>query len=241
LSGQEVYGFQDKRMSLIDRSRVRAIIFDVDGTLRDTDDQLVRRLASLLYPIRFVFQNKDPGPFARRTVMALEDPGTFIYSLPDRLNIDHYLARVGDTLYRLGIGRDSGHYLLVEGVKPLIVELKKQYPLAIVSARGRRSTMAFLNHFELTPFFDCIATSQTCRYTKPYPDPILWVADRLKLPPASCLMVGDTTVDILAGKTAGAQTVGVLCGFGEEDELRRAGADLILPNTHELSGFLLGN
>ena len=52
-------------------------------------------------------------------------------------------------------------------------------------------------------------------------------------------MVGDTTVDIRAGKAAGAQTVGVLCGFGQEPELRRAGADLILPDTAALAQVLL--
>jgi phosphoglycolate phosphatase len=52
--------------------------------------------------------------------------------------------------------------------------------------------------------------------------------------PESCLMIGDTTVDMRAGKSAGAQTVGVLCGFGEENELRRAGADAIFKSTADL-------
>jgi len=47
-------------------------------------------------------------------------------------------------------------------------------------------------------------------------------------------MVGDTTVDIRAGKSAGTQTIGVLCGFGEENELRQLGADMILTTTSEL-------
>ena len=47
-------------------------------------------------------------------------------------------------------------------------------------------------------------------------------------------MIGDTVTDILTGKDAGAQTVGVLCGFGEEKELRQAGADVILKNTADL-------
>jgi phosphoglycolate phosphatase len=58
------------------------------------------------------------------------------------------------------------------------------------------------------------------------------------LPVEACLMVGDTTVDILAGKACGAQTAGVLCGFGEEQELRKAGADLILNSTTDLPGVL---
>ncbi len=51
-------------------------------------------------------------------------------------------------------------------------------------------------------------------------------------------MVGDTVVDIRAGKAAGAQTVGVLCGFGEEDELRKAGADMILHSPVDLLSIL---
>jgi phosphoglycolate phosphatase len=47
-------------------------------------------------------------------------------------------------------------------------------------------------------------------------------------------MVGDTTVDIRAGRAAGTQTVGVLCGFGEEAELSKHQADMILATTPEL-------
>ena len=52
-------------------------------------------------------------------------------------------------------------------------------------------------------------------------------------------MIGDTTVDIRAGISAGAQAVGVLCGFGEEPELLKMGAKLILKNTSELTDILL--
>jgi len=51
-------------------------------------------------------------------------------------------------------------------------------------------------------------------------------------------MIGDTTVDIRAGKSAGAQVLGVLCGFGEEPELRRMGADEILADTPQLVNLL---
>ena len=60
----------------------------------------------------------------------------------------------------------------------------------------------------------------------------------MQLPPEHCLMIGDTTVDILAGKRAGAQTVGLLCSFGTEGELRRAGTDIILSNLRELHELL---
>jgi phosphoglycolate phosphatase len=59
------------------------------------------------------------------------------------------------------------------------------------------------------------------------------------LAPEACLMIGDTTVDIRAGRSAGAQTVGVLCGFGEEPELKKSRADMILNATPDLADVLL--
>jgi N-acetyl-D-muramate 6-phosphate phosphatase len=52
-------------------------------------------------------------------------------------------------------------------------------------------------------------------------------------------MIGDTTIDIRTGVSAGAQTVGVLCGFGTENELRRTGANLILRTTSDLLAVLM--
>ncbi len=52
-------------------------------------------------------------------------------------------------------------------------------------------------------------------------------------------MVGDTTVDVRSARRAGSWSVAVLCGFGERDELERAGAHLILENTTDLGPLLL--
>jgi phosphoglycolate phosphatase len=61
----------------------------------------------------------------------------------------------------------------------------------------------------------------------------------MKVAPEECLMIGDTTIDIRTGRAAGAQTVGVLCGFGTEGELRRTGAGLILRTTSDLLAVLM--
>ena len=111
--------------------------------------------------------------------------------------------------------------------------------MAVVTARGERVTQAFLDQFELCSFFGCVVTAYTCEHTKPYPDPVRWAAGQMGLTPDQVVMIGDTTVDIRAGRAAGAQTIGLLCGFGEESELRRAGADLILPTLGMLPGVLL--
>ena len=222
----------------IDTKRVKAICFDVDGTLRDTDDQMVQRFSKALQFLRILNSNWEIEMIARRLVMGLEDPGTFLYSIPDRLGFDDHLSRINNALASLAREKKSKKHLLIDGVEQTIKKLHSIYPLAIVTARGQRSTLDFLEHFDLSRYFQVIVTAQTCRYTKPFPDPLFFAAQQLSVSPTDCLMVGDTTVDIRAGKAAGAQTIGVLCGFGELDELSRLGADMLLPSTADLLNVL---
>jgi len=130
-------------------------------------------------------------------------------------------------------------FLLVPGVDDMLAALHGRYPMAVVSARDEESTLRFLEQFNLTAYFEVIVTALSAEHTKPYPDPVLFAAQRMGVEARHCLMIGDTTVDIRAGKKAGAQTVGVLCGFGEAYELSRLGADLILASTPELKDLLL--
>ena len=223
----------------LDLTQIKALCFDIDGTLRDTDDQAVHRISKLLQPIRFFFPEKNPSPFARRLIMSGEDLGNKLIGLPDRLDIDHHFARLLHFYDRLRPNKKVKPSLIIPGVKEMLIQFKAHYPMAVVSAGRSSIVQAFLEQFELTSFFECVATSQTCRRTKPYPDPILWAADKMNVPPENCLMIGDTTVDMRAGVAAGSQTVGVLCGFGEESELQRSGADLILATTANLVETLI--
>jgi HAD superfamily hydrolase (TIGR01509 family) len=215
-------------------SRIRALCFDVDGTLSDTDDVMVAKLTGLLRPFHFLFPRKDIGQVARHLVMMSEAPANFLVGIPDTLGLDGPVNWLIDLLYRTLGHKPKKNFLIVPGTQEMLQSLSRRYPLAVVTARDARSTNVFLEQYNLLPYFKCIATAQTCKHTKPYPDPIRWAAEQMGVTPEDCLMVGDTTVDIRAGKAAGAQTVGVLCGFGEEPELRDRGADMILATTLKL-------
>jgi len=218
----------------LDLSRVRALCFDVDGTLSDTDDKWVHQFERLLSPLGWLFPQRAPRPFARWLVMSLETPGNLIYHLLDRLGLDRWVAGFFNFLAHHLRGHRPRRFWIVPQVQEMLHGLAPYYPMAIVSARDEGTTLAFLEYFDLVPLFDVIVTAHTCRYTKPYPDPVLLAAETLGVQPSECLMIGDTSMDIRAGKAAGAQTVGVLCGFGREHELVRAGADLILHSTADL-------
>lgn len=214
-------------------SRIRAICFDVDGTLSDTDNVMQQGLARLLQPFHFFFPKKDAHTIARRLVMALEAPSNFLIGIPDLLGFDKWLFAAFDWMSRHN-RQGTKKFQLIPGVKEMLEQLSKRYPLAVVSARDDRTTRLFLEQYDLLPYFKCIAVAQTCRHTKPFPDPVLWAAAQMGVPPADCLMVGDTTVDVRAGNAADTQTIGVLCGFGEEPELRKYQAGMILATTPEL-------
>lgn len=219
----------------IDLSKVRGLLFDVDGTLSDTDDHLVERISRYLKPIDWIFKN-NPQHFARSIVMVAETPANFLYSLADRLGLDAPLSEIYDKLSRRRHKRKppNERFWIVPGVEAMLEHFKGLFPMAIVSARDERTTLDFLEHFNLLPFFEVVVTAQTCNRTKPFPDPVIFAAQKLGLPPDHCLMIGDTIVDVRAGKSAGAQTIAVLCGFGSQRELARAGADLIVTSTAEI-------
>src|SRR6266542_6803168 len=97
----------------LDISRIRALCFDVDGTLRDTDDQYVDQFMRWLRPVQFLFAKGDTRKLARRLVMALEAPGVLLYSLPDRLGIDNHLAALVEWTFRAGLTRRSDVFWIV--------------------------------------------------------------------------------------------------------------------------------
>lgn len=215
----------------IDSRLVRAICFDVDGTLSDTDDVWTAKLAARLRPLKGLVPGRDTHWLARRLILAAESPANLAYTLLDRVGLDDDVGRLISWLARRRQRRKQHAFQLIRGVDRLLPTLAHRFPLAVISARDETTTLAFLDHFALREHFVCVATAQTCEFTKPFPHPLLWAAKRLGVEPSECLMVGDTTVDIRMGRAAGAQTVGVLCGFGEEHELVRAGADHILAST----------
>lgn len=220
----------------LELSRIRALCFDVDGTLSDTDDLYVQRLVRWLRPLGFLI--RDVPRLARRLVMWMEAPGNALLGLADTLGIDDEMAAVINWMSRRR-KKAWKRFLLVPGVDDMLAALHGRYPMAIVSARDEAGTLRFLEQFGLTDYFDAIVAALSAEHTKPYPDPVLLAAEKMGVAPYHCLMIGDTTVDIRAGKAAGAQTIGVLCGFGEEEELKRLGADLILASTADVTALLL--
>lgn len=221
----------------LDKSRIQAICFDVDGTLRDTDDQYAASFSRWLRRVCWLLPDQNAERAARQLVMMAETPANAFYALLDMLWLDGPLARLSQFFRKEE--KELREYLIIPGVAEAVQLIHDHFPISVVSARGRHGTVGFLAFSGMDKYFPHVVTAQTVTRIKPHPAPVRHAAKLMGFPAENCLMVGDTVVDIKAGRRAGAQTVGVLSGFGDEDELTRAGADLILDSVADLPGTLL--
>jgi phosphoglycolate phosphatase len=211
-----------------------AVLFDMDGTLIETDDAQVAQWARRAR--RFTRSPERAERIARRIVMAMESPANAMFTALDLVGLDALVLRVIVALSGAGAAESIPP---VAGVDELVRALSARYRLGVVSTKHSASSAAALAAFGIADCFGVIAGRDTTWRIKPHHSPVAYAARTLGVDPARCLMVGDTTVDISAGRRAGAWTCGVLCGFGERAELERAGADLILDHTALLADILL--
>jgi len=213
-----------------------AILFDLDGTLIDTDDVAAVRLAERLRPL--LGPARAPRA-ARWLLMQAETPGNALITALDLVGLDRPLMAFTDRLRRRRGLYPAHEFHLIPGVEEMLARLDGRYPLAIVTTRSRYHIERFLAQFpHIAARVAAACGLQDTWRLKPHPSPVRLAAQRLNLPPERCLMVGDTTMDVRAARRAGAWAIGVLCGFGQRRELERAGAHAVLDSTAHLADFL---
>ncbi|HXD11914.1 MAG TPA: HAD hydrolase-like protein, partial [Anaerolineales bacterium] len=144
-------------------ARIKALCFDVDGTLSDTDDLYVQKFIRF-FP-KYLF--RDPEHAARRFVMWAEAPGNALLGITDTIGLDDEIVALIDWVSRHR-KRSAKKFLLIPGVDAMLARLKRHYPMAVITARDELGTMHFLEQFELVKYFDVIVTGQSAERTKPY-------------------------------------------------------------------------
>jgi HAD superfamily hydrolase (TIGR01549 family) len=222
----------------IERGEIDAILFDLDGTLVETDDMAVEALAHHLAPIRRILPSRDPRRAARHILRCGEGPASRILAVLDRVGLDDEALALGSWLRRMSGLRSATNLRPVDGTLEMLHDLSRRYHLGIVTTRSHWEAQAFLDQQQVAGLFQVITGRDDTWRIKPHPSPIRHAAEQLGVAVERCLMVGDTTVDIVAARAAGAHAVGVLCGFGDQAELERAGANRILGTTGDLTEWL---
>jgi len=217
---------------------VKAVLFDLDGTLIETDNRWAAQLGKRLAPLRRVAPWWDTGRAARDVIMMIEGPSNYAVAIIERLGLSHLVSELADRVRRSkGLAtRDTSE--LVPGSEQVLEATSQRFKLGVVTTRARREALAFLERWDFAKYFGVVVTRQDCWWMKPHPEPVLKAAAALGVPPERCIMVVDTVADVRAARRAGAYAVGVLCGFGDRRELECAQADLILERPEQLLSYL---
>lgn len=207
-----------------------AVIFDLDGTLLDTIEDIADTVNMVLdrqgYPMHSIAEYKMMvGLGMKRLVSA---------ALPeyqrDEENVNRMVKEAGREYDRRWKNKSRPY----DGVKDMLLGLhQKGIRLAVLSNKPHAFTVPCVEAL-LPKVFEKVLGDQPPRPAKPAPDGALQIAEDLELSSDQVLYVGDSGTDMKTAKAAGMFAVGVSWGFREETELRENGADTIIGHPEEL-------
>jgi len=129
---------------------------------------------------------------------------------------------------------------LLPRVGATLQKLSKQFQLALITRRNmpKEPVVRELKRLGLTQYFKFILTSQDVEEPKPSPQAFVKAANHLGVSIRDCAVVGDSIVDIQAGRSAGAKTIAVASGLFSREELKKQQPDLIIKDINSLPNFL---
>jgi HAD superfamily hydrolase (TIGR01509 family) len=206
-------------------SPFRVYLFDVDGTLLDSAPDICGAILEVLS--RFPTNNVSEA-FLRRYI-GRNLQMTFRELIPhiSQEQIEE-LIQAYRTIYP---ARDHRMTRVYPGVEEALARLGGKKTTA--TTKSTATTRAVLEKFGLLRYFDHIQGTDGFP-SKPEPDVILLALAALEACPEECLLVGDSSVDMEAGRRAGVRICAVRYGYGDPDELTRWQPDYWISDLREL-------
>ncbi len=212
--------------------QVGCLLFDFDGTLIDSRADLTNSITLMLAEMGHApLPDERVVSFIGEGVRALVERALRAGQErePESADIDCAL----DVFRR----HYSGHLLDQTRVYPEVHETLAHFrhlPKAVVTNKPYDFTLTILEGLGLRSHFAVVLGGDSLPERKPAPLPLLEAARRCGCAPAECVMVGDSRVDVLAGRAAGMVTCGFVAGFRGRAELVAAGADVLIERFGEL-------
>ncbi|VVD95609.1 Phosphoglycolate phosphatase [Pandoraea terrigena] len=188
---------------------VRAVLFDLDGTLADTALDLVAAVNKVRTD-----RGLPPGPYETLRLQASHGARGLIGSAFGVAPEDAAFPALRDAFlanYEAALCVQSR---LFEGIPALLEALAARgMPWGIVTNKATRLTHPLVKLLGLADSAACVVSGDTTPHSKPHPAPLLYAAERIGIAPGHIVYVGDDLRDIQAGKAAGMATVAAAYGY----------------------------
>jgi pyrophosphatase PpaX len=202
--------------------RIKAVFFDLDGTLVDSSGAIVDAVEKALkskglkcnradvagmigLPLENIFGVLAPN-------LSKEEIWQLVYKYREHY-IVHHLEKTA----------------IHPSAKMILGELKARgFKLGIITGKYREPVMDVLVHFGILGLFDVVVTGYEVKRHKPAPDIVFEAAKRLGISPKRCVVVGDSPFDVQAGKRAGSFTIAVLSNTYSRNQLESAEPTVVI-------------
>jgi phosphoglycolate phosphatase len=213
--------------------RVKAIFFDLDGTIVDS-----RKAYASALKIAMEKMGEHKAINAR---LVKEIPKRLELNLPisdlvEGVDANKFLKQYLNAYYQATATRGKP----ILGISEVLKRISGKFKLALITMRyvPREKVIEELRRFGLAEYFQNVITALDTHSPKPSPEALVECAKQLDIKIGECAVVGDSVADIRAGKSAGARSIAVLSGIFSYRELKSENPDLILKNVKELPDFL---
>jgi len=188
---------------------IKAVLFDLDGTLADTAPDLCYALNQMRHARRL-----PPVPLEKTRPLTSSGARGLLAAgfemKPDHPDYDAMRVEFLD-IYEANVCRETQ---LFPGMADLLSALERDGLLwGVVTNKAERFTHPLLKGLGLHERAACIVCGDTTPHPKPHPAPLLLASERIALPPATCLYVGDDERDMLAGRAAGMSVAVAVYGY----------------------------
>jgi phosphoglycolate phosphatase len=219
---------------------LRALLFDLDGTLLDTASDIARALNRTLAdyalePLPVVEVSRMIG---RGSPMLIERAAAARGRPADETEKSAMLKRFlhhSDMLH----DEDESDALPYTAVADTLQWFHDGgMKIAVVTNKHYRFASGLLERLELSQWIDVLVGGDTCKHRKPDPEPLLFACQALAVAPSDVLMVGDSINDVRAARAAGIPVVCVPYGYNEGEDPRALPCDAIIETLAELPGLL---
>lgn len=213
---------------------IKAVIFDLDGTLVNSLEDLAISTNYALNSFGFPTHETEKykyfvGDGMRKLIERV---------LPEQNRDTTTRAKVFESFFSYY----SKHYLdktvAYDGIHNVLDALKQDgVKIAVVSNKADKMAKIVVEKI-FGNKFDFVVGKREGYPTKPDPKLTLEVIDVLGVKPCDCAFVGDSGMDMAAAKNSGCLAVGILWGFRDADELNKNGADYLLENVVEITNLI---
>lgn len=205
-----------------------AVLFDLDGTLVDSLPLIFRTYRQVFHDMRIPWNESS---IEKMIGLPLKDIGKYFTGKE--------VSRF-EELYQFYYHQDHDLYTrLYPGTLEMLSNLeKRRIKLGIVTSKGKPGTTRTATFTGLDNFMDVIITAHDVLKHKPDPEPLLNAVDFLGVHISRTIYIGDSSFDILTGRSAGARTLGVTWGLATREELESLRPEGMLNRWEELLNYV---